>query len=164
MIRHAATTACLGAAATLGALAASTPVPAQSSPYPSVIRIPPGAFNPLTARRNLTLALPATGANNPNGPMVTMGPDRGPIGTRIGLQLNRSVGATPAILSFKAVVSRGVPARVHTRLFGGGSSYSTSAPLQLCIQGGGTWEAELVLSNGRNLGVIGSFTPTNCPR
>ena len=68
------------------------------------------------------------------------------------------------LLSFKAVVSRGIPARVHTRLMGGGLNYATVAPIQLCIQGGGTWEAELVLSNGRNLGVIGSYTPTNCPR
>ncbi|MDG2002813.1 MAG: hypothetical protein P8J20_05720 [Novosphingobium sp.] len=67
-------------------------------------------------------------------------------------------------MSFKAVVSRGVPARVHARLSGGGSNFSIPAPIQLCIQGGGTWQAELVLSNGRNLGVVGSFTPTNCPR
>jgi hypothetical protein len=164
MTRYAITRVCLAAAAGLGALAASTAVPAQTAPYPSTIRIPPGAFNPITARRNVILALPATTAGNPGGPAVTMGPGRGPIGTRIGVQLNRNLGAAPAILSFKAVVSRGVPARVHTRLLGGGSSYSTSAPIQLCIQGGGTWEAELVLSNGRNLGVIGSFTPTNCPR
>lgn len=173
MTRYAKTRACLAAVATLGALAASTAVPAQTAPYPYVYRIPPGAFNPSTASRNVTLApslrrslVPAVpaAASNPNGPAVTMGPGRGPIGTRIGVQLNRNLGATPVILSFKAVVSRGVPARVHTRLLGGGNSYSTPAPIQLCIQGGGTWEAELVLSNGRNLGVIGSFTPTNCPR
>jgi hypothetical protein len=183
MIRYARTRACLASVAMLGAFTASTAVPAQTAPNPYVYRIPPGAFNPVTARRNLTLAVPArpsvtpatpvrrslspTGsaaASNPNAPAVTMGPSRGPVGTRIQVQVNRNLGATPVILSFKAVVSRGVPARVHTRLFGGGNSYSTSAPIQLCIQGGGTWEAELVLSNGRNLGVIGSFTPTNCPR
>lgn len=162
MIRYARTRAALAAVAMASALTASTAVPAQTAPNPNVYRIPQGAFNSYNFRRNLTLAIPA--ATNPNGPAVTMGPSRGPIGTPIQIRVNRNLGATPMILSFKAVVSRGVPARIHTRLSGGGNSYRTSAPIQLCIQGGGTWEAELVLSNGRNLGVIGSFTPTNCPR
>jgi hypothetical protein len=154
---------CLAAAAMIGAVASSTAVPAQTSPYPRSYQIPQGAFNPLSFRRNLTVAIPAR-PNNPYGPVATMGPGSGTVGTPIRVQLQRNVAAAPAILSFKAVVSRGVPARVHTRLFGGGSNYNTSAPIQLCIQGGGTWEAELVLANGQNLGVIGSFTPTNCPR
>ena len=108
---------------------------------------------------------PTTTSNNTSSARpVVMTPTRGPIGTPIRLQVNRNFGATPALLSFKAYVSRGVPARVHTRLSGGGNSYTVPAPIQLCIQGGGTWQAELVLSNGRNLGVVGSFTPTNCPR
>ena len=73
----------------------------------------------------------------------------GPIGTPIQLRVNQNLGASPALLSFKAVVSRGVPARLHVRLSGAGSSYSARAPIQMCIQGGGTWEAELVLTNGR---------------
>lgn len=163
MIRYATTRACLTAAALLGAVAASTAVPAQPAPNPNVYAIPPGAFNPYNFRRTLVPTIPAA-ANNPYGPAATMGPSRGPIGTPIRVQINRNLGAAPAILSFKAVVSRGVPARLHTRLSGYGSSYGTPAPIQLCMQGGGTWEAELVLANGRNVGVIGSFTPTNCPR
>lgn len=95
---------------------------------------------------------------------VDMGPSSGAIGSPIRLRINQNLGAAPALLSFKAVVTRGVPARVHVRLSGRGSNYAIQAPIQLCIQGGGTWQAELVLSNGRNIGVIGSFTPTNCPR
>ena len=163
MIRYASTRAGLAAVAMIGALGASTAVPAQPAPNPYVYQLPQGALNPFTLRRNLTVAIPARTVSH-NGPPVSMGPSRGPIGTRIALQVSSNLGATPAILSFKAVVSRGVPARVHTRLSGFGSSYGTPAPIQLCIQGGGTWEAELVLSNGRNIGTVGSFTPTNCPR
>jgi hypothetical protein len=163
MIPSVAIKASLAATALLGAVAATTAASAQYARNPNVYAIPPGAFNPFTLRR--TLAPPvSTVTNNPYGTAATMGPGQGPIGTPIRVQLQRNLGAAPMILSFKAVVSRGVPARVHTRLFGFGSSYGTSAPIQLCMQGGGAWEAELVLSNGQNLGVIGSFKPTNCPR
>jgi hypothetical protein len=141
-------------------LAPTTGVLAQSAPQrPGVIPYPQGAFNPSLARRSLTLS-PTLTSSQP----VTMGPSSGPIGSAIRVQVNQNFGAAPVLLSFKAVVSNGVPARLHSRLSGSGSSYSTPAPIQMCIQGGGTWEAELVLANGRNLGVIGSFTPTNCPR
>jgi len=115
------------------------------------IRVAPGA---VPSRSNVAMARPA----------VAMGPASGPVGSAIRLQVNRNLGAVPALLSFKAVISRGVPARVHVRLSGRGTAYAIRAPIQLCMQGGGTWQAELVLSNGRNIGVIGQFTPTNCPR
>jgi hypothetical protein len=137
-----------------------TALTAQSYSY----RLPPGSFNPSTIRRQPVIIAPGafnrTGFSGP----ATMGPTSGPIGSSIGVQLAQNLTARPALLSFKAVVSRGIPARVHTVLSGGGLNYATVAPIQLCIQGGGTWEAELVLSNGQNLGVIGSYTPTNCPR
>lgn len=93
-----------------------------------------------------------------------MGPCQGPVGGTIRVRLKQNVPAQPAILSFKAVVSRGVPARLQVRLGRLGNDYGVSAPPQLCMQGGGSWETELVLANGQNLGVIGGYTPTNCPR
>lgn len=139
-----------------------TPAPVVKRSYNTRIVVP---NNPITNyRRNITVAPSAYANASTSSRPVTMGPSRGPIGSQIRVQVNRNLGANPAILSFKAVVTNGVPARVHTRLSGGGGGYSTPAPIQLCIQGGGTWQAELVLANGRNLGVIGSFTPTNCPR
>jgi len=154
---------CLVAAAAMtaalaGAALPSTAVIAQVNP--NVIPYQPGGLNPFMLRPRF---IAPVAANN-YGPAVSMGPAIGPIGTPIRVQTRQNLGAVPYILSFKAVVSRGVPARIHTRLMGGGASFSTPAPIQLCMQGGGTWEAELVLSNGRNLGVIGSFTPTNCRR
>ena len=104
-----------------------------------------------------------------NGPCASttsgavMSPCRGSTGSQIQVRLQRSLGATPAILSFRAVVSRYVGSRLQSRLIGSGLNYSTVAPPQLCIAGGGTWVAELVLANGQNLGVLGSYTPTNCP-
>ena len=136
---------------------------AQTAYPPRAYPLPPGSFNPTTARRTVTLAPQFGMCGSAAGGAVMMGPCQGPVGTPIRIQLSQNLGAVPALLSFKAVVSRGVPARVHSRLLGGGASFNTPAPAQLCIQGGGTWEAELVLSNGRNLGVVGSFTPTNCP-
>lgn len=99
--------------------------------------------------------------NSASGAM--MSPCQGPVGSNIQVNLQRSLGATPILLSFKATVSRAVGSRLQVRLSGSGLSYSTVAPPQLCIAGGGTWEAELVLSNGQNAGLIGSYTPTNCP-
>lgn len=149
-----------GTAALALTLAPGAGLQAQvASGNPNVIPLNKGFFNPFTARNNLTL-VPAATSSQP----TSMGPSMGPIGTPIQLRVNQNLGASPALLSFKAVVSRGVPARLHVRLSGAGSNYSTRAPIQMCIQGGGTWEAELVLTNGRNLGVVGSFTPTNCPR
>ena len=95
---------------------------------------------------------------------AVMGPCRGRIGGTIRVRTRRDLGSPPALLSFKAVVSHGVPARLHVRLQRRGSDHLLAAPPQLCMQGGGTWETELILANGQNLGVIGSFTPTNCPR
>lgn len=95
---------------------------------------------------------------------AVMGPCRGPVGRTIRVRMRRNLGSPPALLSFKAVVSQGVPARLHVRLQRRGSDYLLAAPPQLCMQGGGTWETELILANGQNLGVIGNFTPTNCPR
>lgn len=95
---------------------------------------------------------------------AVMGPCQGPIGGTIRIRLKQNVPAQPAVLSFKAVVSRGVPARLQVRIGRLGNDYGVSAPPQLCIQGGGQWETELVLANGQNLGVIGGYTPTNCPR
>lgn len=165
--------ACFIALSSSFVLAPAPAVLAQNAGYPNTIRLPQGAFNPSQARRNITIApsaLPnrpaaaaAPSAFTPGNP-IDFGPSRGPIGSAIRLRVNQNLGATPALISFKAVVSRGIPARVHTRLLGSGGSFQTPAPAQLCIQGGDTWEAELVLSNGRNLGVIGTFTPTNCPR
>ena len=138
---------------------------AQNRPAtPGTIVLPPGSFNPSTARRNVSLAPGLTMCGSGAGGAVLMGPCAGPIGTRIAVQLNQSLSAAPAILSFKAVVSRGIPARVHVRLQGGGFAYATQAPQQLCIQGGGTWVAELVLANGQNVGEVGGFTPTDCTR
>ena len=93
-----------------------------------------------------------------------MGPCQGPIGGTIRVRLRQNLNSVPAMLSFKAVVSRGVPARVHVRLQRQGSDYVLAAPPQLCTQGGGSWETELILANGQNLGVIGGYTPTNCAR
>ena len=153
---------CLAAALALGAciVPAAAPMAQSGGSTPHTIPYPSGSVTPWQLRRPFLPVMPAANTGAP----VTMSPFRGPIGTNIMVQVNRNLGAMPAILSFKAVVSRGVPARVHSRLLGSGASYRTPAPIQLCIQGGGTWEAELVLSNGRNLGTIGSFTPTNCPR
>lgn len=95
---------------------------------------------------------------------AVMGPCQGPIGGTIRVRMRRDLGSPPALLSFKAVVSRGVPARLHVRLQRRGTDYVLAAPPQLCMQGGGSWETELILANGRNLGVIGGYTPTNCPR
>jgi hypothetical protein len=95
---------------------------------------------------------------------AVMGPCQGPVGGTIRVRMRQDLGSPPALLSFKAVVSRGVPARLHVRLQRRGSEYVLAAPPQLCMQGGGSWETELVLANGQNLGVIGGYTPTNCPR
>ena len=95
---------------------------------------------------------------------AVMGPCQGPVGGVIRVRLRRDLGSPAVLLSFKSVVSRGVPARLQVRLQGRGLDHQTTAPPQLCIQGGGSWETELVLANGRNLGVIGGYTPTNCPR
>lgn len=95
---------------------------------------------------------------------AVMGPCQGPVGGTIRVRLRRDLGSPAAVLSFKAVVSRGVPARVSVRLQGRGPGYAIAAPPQLCTQGGGSWEMELILANGRNMGVIGGYTPTNCPR
>jgi len=141
----------------------NTPPPPRVIKYNSRIAFPNNPFVNYRYRRNVTITPSALAQARASRPPVVMTPGRGNIGTPIQVQINRNFGATPALLSFKAVVSRGVPARVHTRLSGGGSLYTTPVPIQLCIQGGGTWQAELVLSNGRNLGVVGSFTPANCP-
>lgn len=95
---------------------------------------------------------------------AVMGPCQGPVGGTIRVRMRRDLGSPPALLSFRAVVSRGVPARLHVRLQRRGSDYVLAAPPQLCMQGGGSWETELILADGRNLGVIGGYTPTNCPR
>lgn len=95
---------------------------------------------------------------------AVMGPCQGPIGGTIRVRMRQDLGSPPALLSFKAVVSRGVPARLHVRLQRRGTDYVLAAPPQLCMQGGGSWETELILANGQNLGVIGGYTPTNCPR
>ncbi len=95
---------------------------------------------------------------------AVMGPCEGPIGGTIRVRLRQNLPAQPVLLSFKAVVSRGVPARLQVRLQRLGNDYGVAAPPQLCMQGGGSWEIELVLANGQNLGVIGGYTPTNCPR
>jgi hypothetical protein len=79
------------------------------------------------------------------------------------VQLAPGLGATPTLLRFRAVVSNGVPAQLLSQLIGSGLSYSTPAPIQLCIRGGGRWDIDLLLANGTRLDSIGSFTPTNCP-
>ena len=137
---------------------------AQAQSTTNTIRLPNGALNPFTLRQNLRVNSVMASCGNSPAYGVSMGPCQGPIGTQIRVRLARSLGATPVYLSFKAVVSRGIPARVTTRLGGSGGTYATSAPIQLCMQGGGSWEAELILSNGQNIGTIGGFTPTNCPR
>ena len=101
---------------------------------------------------------------NTNVRPVVMTPNRGPIGTQIRVQLNRNLGATPNLIRFRAVVTNGVPAQLLVRVGGGGNLYTTSAPIQMCIQGGGRWDADLLLTNGQRIDNIGSFTPTNCPR
>lgn len=95
---------------------------------------------------------------------AVMSPCQGPVGGTIRVRMRQNPGSPPALLSFKAVVSHGVPARLHVRLQRRGSDYVLAAPPQLCMQGGGSWETELILADGRNLGVIGGYTPTNCPR
>jgi hypothetical protein len=136
------------AAAPSPALAqSSVPLGGYSVPRPQVQ--PPQGFAPCIDNASL---------------QAVMGPCQGPVGQVIRVRLKGNLGAPAAILSFKAVVSRGAPARLQVRLQGSGLNYQTTAPPQLCIQGGGSWEAELVLANGRNLGVIGGYTPTNCPR
>jgi hypothetical protein len=99
----------------------------------------------------------------PNLPAV-MGPCQGPVGGTIRVRLRQNLAAQPVLLSFKAVVSRAMPGRLQVRLQRLGNDYGLAAPPQLCMQGGGSWETELVLANGQNLGVIGGYTPTNCPR
>ncbi len=137
---------------------------ARAQTAPNTIRLPNGALNPFTIRQNLQVNPVMASCGNSPAYGVSMGPCQGPVGTQIRVRLARNLGATPIYLSFKAVVSRGIPARVTTRLGGSGGAYATSAPIQLCMQGGGSWEAELILSNGQNIGTIGGFTPTNCPR
>lgn len=157
----------VAAAALMSGMIPTTTLMAQNANLPRYYVLPPGALNPYTLRQNLTVVRPVAQpalCGRGAGGAVMMGPCQGPTGTNIQVRLSQNLGATPVILSFKAVVSRGVPARIHTRLMGSGSNFSTPAPRQLCIAGGGSWEAELVLSNGRNVGVIGGFTPTNCPR
>lgn len=134
--------------------AGSAPLAAQS--------MPARPHNPWPTRPNVAPSF-APCINYSYLPAV-MGPCGGAVGSTIKIRLRRDLGAPAAMMSFKAVVSRGVPARVHTRVQGRGLNYVTVAPRQLCMQGGGTWETELVLADGRNLGVIGSYTPTNCPR
>ncbi|MBV1916526.1 MAG: hypothetical protein KUG65_00445 [Sphingomonadaceae bacterium] len=100
---------------------------------------------------------------NTNARPAVMTPNSGPIGTQIRVQLNRNFGAAANLIRFRAVVSRGVPAQLLVRLSGSGNVYTTSAPIQLCIQGGGRWNADLLLTNGQRIDNIGTFTPTNCP-
>ena len=113
-------------------------------------------------------SMPApSGGGSPYVRMATArastGPGSGPIGTPIMVQLPPGLGATPTLLRFRAVVTNGVPAQLLSQLIGSGASYSTPAPIQLCTQGGGRWDIDLLLSNGTRLDSIGSFTPTNCP-
>jgi len=103
-------------------------------------------------------------AANANVRPVVMTPSRGPIGTTMQIRLNRNLGASANLIRLRAVVSRGVPAQLLVRLSGSGNFYSTSAPIQMCIQGGGRWNADLLLTNGQRIDNIGTFTPTNCPR
>ncbi len=149
-------------------VAASTVVPTASvmaqnaGPGPYRIVVPNNPF--INWRRNITVA-PSVFANAAaNSQPVVMTPNRGPIGTRIQVRLNRNFGAQANLIRFRAVVSRGVPAQLLVRLSGSGNLYTTSAPIQLCIQGGGRWDADLLLTNGRRIDDIGTFTPTNCPR
>ena len=122
----------------------------------------------LNWRRTITVspsAIAQANANaNRNARPVVMTPNSGPIGTQIRVQLNQNFGAAANIIRFRAVVTNGVPAQLLVRLSGSGNVYTTSAPIQMCIQGGGRWDADLLLTNGRRIDNIGSFTPTNCRR
>jgi hypothetical protein len=109
----------------------------------------------------------SSGGGSPYGGISTAqastGPSSGPIGTPIMVQLAPGLGTTATLLRFRAVVTNGVPAQLLSQLIGSGLSYSTPAPIQLCIRGGGRWDIDLLLANGTRLDSIGSFTPTNCP-
>ena len=103
-----------------------------------------------------------------NGPCASttsgavMSPCVGPTGSQIRLQLTRPLTATPGRLIFSAVPTPGVPSGVVSGLIGSGSNYSASVPAALCQSGGGTWYVYLRLSNQQDMGLIGSYTPTNC--
>lgn len=138
----------------LGTLPASAPAQDNRIPYPPGYR-PPARPQPAPA---------FTPCIDYSYLQAVMSPCQGPIGGTIRVRMRQNLGSPPAMLSFKAVVSRGVPARLHVRLQRQGTDYVLAAPTQLCIQGGGSWETELILANGQNLGVIGGYTPTNCRR
>lgn len=90
------------------------------------------------------------------------GPCSGGPGTPIILRIEQTLPSQPAALVFRQVVVNGVPARITTRLTGGGrtsgSFYSIPAPRQLCVGNGGKWMMTLITADGRSQGDSGSFT------
>jgi len=97
-----------------------------------------------------------------NAQPVVMTPNRGPTGTPIQIRLNRNFGSFPTHVRFRANISRGVPAQILVRLGGASNTYTVSSPIQLCVQGGGRFNVDLIFANRPNISDIGTFTSTNC--
>jgi hypothetical protein len=105
-----------------------------------------------------------------SGSIASMGPCFGPVGTNIVIQVSRQLKQPLAKIVFKPYSVTGIPgatgAEVIVSLSGAGtmpqSQYTISAPAQLCLGGGGSWDAWPIDASGQAQGDIGRFSITGC--